>query len=383
MVKRIENKIEKCKSEKFLRNIWRECFGDPAAYENFYFKNVYPKNIVYAIEDKGMLHLNPYLCRINKEERILHYIVGVGTHFSQRRKGLMRRLLKRALDDMYHAGEPFTYLMPADVGYYQPFSFVSISDKEETIWQNGKPDNNLVDTATCENEREQVQKIKDVQFVEYKQLIEQLIVSKRQQLYDKIQNMLEEHHIIYAKHDSDYFKLLVQEKGCQNGEVIFCFQTGIETDNLLGFFAYNMKGNEMYVEQSVFSEDAGPDFIKRFVIDYKRVVEKVTVVEQFPFMTRIVNLEECIRLFDQNFYSYAAQKKRILVTDEILSHNNGIYSFSLENNHVCASRQDIEVVCRENRQEKSLWDLSMSIEELTSLLFCETAQNKVFFAEIV
>ena len=115
---------------QIARNLWRQCFHDPEAYEEFYFDNVYPNNRVYFEEDKGMLHLNPYLCHVGMKERILHYIVGVATDERYRRCGIMRNLLQRALLDMREEQEPFTYLMPADVRYYEPFGFVSAKEEE-------------------------------------------------------------------------------------------------------------------------------------------------------------------------------------------------------------------------------------------------------------
>lgn len=123
-------------AEASLRKLWRECFADTPEYEAFYFNNVYVKNTVYKIEDGGMLHLNPYLCQVKKKRMQLCYIVGVGTARAKRRKGIMAALIKQALGDLYSQRHPFTYLMPADVRYYEPFSFTAIAEKQSICFRN-------------------------------------------------------------------------------------------------------------------------------------------------------------------------------------------------------------------------------------------------------
>lgn len=147
-INKISNDKDKKREEESLRRLWRECFRDPLSYEDFYFTHVYRKNTVYTIKGKGMLHLNPYFCMVEGREITLHYIVGVATRESERRKGVMRKLLEQALTDLHGDREPFTYLMPADVRYYQPFDFVSISREQERVLpQNKAYDKSLSDAG--------------------------------------------------------------------------------------------------------------------------------------------------------------------------------------------------------------------------------------------
>ena len=118
-----------------IRALWQEAFADPEV--------VYPENRVLVAEKDGqilsMLHLNPYEWKfeMNSGHPVrLHYIVGVATGQEYRRKGLMAECLRRALQDMEQAGEPFTYLMPAKEEYYTPFDFVPVA--RQRIWE--KPD---------------------------------------------------------------------------------------------------------------------------------------------------------------------------------------------------------------------------------------------------
>lgn len=71
----------------------------------------------------AMLHLNPYQMWISTKSMQLHYIVAVATALPYRRQGCMRMLMKQAFFWMYQREEAFTYLMPADPVYYEPFGF--------------------------------------------------------------------------------------------------------------------------------------------------------------------------------------------------------------------------------------------------------------------
>lgn len=91
----------------------------------------------------AMLHLNPYQMWICTESVILHYIVAVATALPYRRKGCMRRLMMEAFSWLYAKEEPFTYLMPADTAYYEPFGFRVIYDQKPVSFPDG------IDEANC------------------------------------------------------------------------------------------------------------------------------------------------------------------------------------------------------------------------------------------
>lgn len=82
----------------------------------------------------AMLHLNPYRIWVSTDSMILHYIVAVATAMPYRRQGCMRRLMLEAFSWLYNQKEPFTYLMPADTAYYEPFGFRVIYDQKPVIF---------------------------------------------------------------------------------------------------------------------------------------------------------------------------------------------------------------------------------------------------------
>lgn len=92
--------------------MYQEIFEDPKAFAEYYFEEIYEDNRVLLAQEgeeiRGMIHLNPYRVNAGKREWTLHYIVAVAVREQYRRQGIMAHMLKRCLNDMAQAGEPFT-----------------------------------------------------------------------------------------------------------------------------------------------------------------------------------------------------------------------------------------------------------------------------------
>ena len=352
---------EKVFAEKELRILWQESFHDSAAYEEFYFHTVYPKNKIYRVENKGMLHLNAYPCMVDGKEMLLHYIVGVATKKEEQRKGIMRRLLTQALVDMYEAGEPFTYLMPADERYYRPFSFVSICKRKE---------------------RKLTLKEENVFMVSAKEVWQSFSDTELNLLCQKIEEYLQENYAVYAKHDRLYFELLRKEKQCEQGDLIFYFEDTIKAEKIKGFFAYGISEEQIFIEQYVWfgKKDTKHLICSTQMSEEKKQLDKPVNMVEFPYMVRIVNVDQLISLCQTRFLPLAKKNIRLWITDEILWKNNAIYKFFVENRKVVVEKQNITKVPEEN-----MWDLHMTVEELAKELFVgEWSTDKgIFFAEVV
>ena len=105
------------------RRLYEEVFSeDSPSFVDYYYTEKTKDNTIYVVEEDGavraMLHLNPYTLMVNGKEEPSHYIVAVATEKEYRKRGYMAALIRTALGDMYQAGEPFTYLMPAAEGIY-------------------------------------------------------------------------------------------------------------------------------------------------------------------------------------------------------------------------------------------------------------------------
>lgn len=121
------------------RPLYEEVFSeDSKGFVDYYYTEKTKDNTIYTvIEDekiRSMLHLNPYDVIVNGKEEKLHYIVAVATQEVYRKRGYMGALLKKALKDMYHQGEPFTYLMPAAEQIYYPYDFRTVYKQTTTYW---------------------------------------------------------------------------------------------------------------------------------------------------------------------------------------------------------------------------------------------------------
>ena len=261
--------------EKQLRVLWRTCFGDPQHYEDFYFSKVYANNKVYAMEDRGMIHWNSYLCKVMGRNMVLPYIVGVATNENCRRQGVMRSLLDKVLSDMYEQRVPFTYLMPASEAYYRPFGFQCISEKLES-----------------EIKCSEVALAKSVRYLSYQEL-QKMPAEFRLQLFVAINGWLEERYDIFAIHDESYYDLLYAEKCCQNGDIIFCFNNDINVGDFCGVFAYAMDGEIPYVEQIIAKHQ------EQLVAGYFTDAYKVKIAISFPYMIRVVHREAFLDLFGE------------------------------------------------------------------------------------
>lgn len=266
---------QKVSWEEQLRYLWRKCFGDPQHYEDFYFDKVYANNIVYAIKDKGMIHVNSYRCKVMGREMSLPYIVGVATDERYRRQGVMRSLLDKVLSDLHEQCVPFAYLMPAKEEYYLPFGFRSISKKIER-------------EVTCNVAKA----VNHFQYLSYKE-VQKMPKENRMQLFAKVNQWLDAQYDVYAIHDEAYYELLYAEKLCQNGDVVFCFDKTVDANHLCGVFAYAMDEEHPYVEQMIVKDEC--PVLGAYFEDYKQC----KVADAYPYMIRIVHQDAFLELFGE------------------------------------------------------------------------------------
>ena len=125
------------KEVKPVYDMYQKIFEDPEEFAKYYFEEVYASNeVLLAREGQkilGMIHLNPYHIRTGEKTYTLNYIVAVAVWKEYRRQGIMAAMLTKCLNDMHQKRQPFTYLMPANKAYYEPFQFTFVMDWEETM----------------------------------------------------------------------------------------------------------------------------------------------------------------------------------------------------------------------------------------------------------
>ncbi len=193
------------------RRLYEEVFSeDSRSFVDYYYREKASDNQIYVVEEGGkirsMLHLNPYRLYVNGNGKDVNYIVAVATQKEYRKRGYMASLLKRALRDMYQAGESFTFLMPASESIYLPFDFRTVYE------QSGK---------FCRKEDEEIPGIEITDAKEQDCL--ELAASANRHLAEQYQ--------VFAVRDEAYYRRLIHEYESdggklkvyrQNGEIIDC-----------------------------------------------------------------------------------------------------------------------------------------------------------------
>ena len=122
------------------QSLYEEVFSeDSARFVEYYYTEKTKDNQIYVIEEDGrirsMLHLNPYSLWVNGSRKDANYIVAVATQKEYRKRGYMASLLKKSLEDMYQAGEAFTFLMPASESIYLPFDFRTVYEQKKRYYR--------------------------------------------------------------------------------------------------------------------------------------------------------------------------------------------------------------------------------------------------------
>lgn len=118
------------------RALYEEIFvEDEKTFVDAYYKVKTCDNRILTAWENGemvsMLHRNPYTFRFRGKQVRADYLVAVATRYAYRHRGMMRRLLTRALQDMEREKFPFTFLMPADEAIYLPFDFRLMGNVDE------------------------------------------------------------------------------------------------------------------------------------------------------------------------------------------------------------------------------------------------------------
>ena len=186
------------------RFLYEEVFTeDSQAFVDYYYTEKIKDNEIYVVEEDGgiraMLHLNPYQMMVNGEKTTVHYIVAVATQETYRKRGYMAALLEMALQDMYHDGELFTYLMPASEAIYFPYDF-------RTVYEQKIP--------WCDSEKKQERQM------------EVLTEDRCKVFSDWAQQLLSDEYQVYAFRDQEYYKRLIKEFSADDGEILFRSEDG-------------------------------------------------------------------------------------------------------------------------------------------------------------
>lgn len=123
------------KTTKFVRQMWKICFGDNDDYINLYFSKVYNENntLIYLEGDTitASLQMLPYTINFYGESVPFYYLAGLCTLPEHRRKGYMEQLIFKSYELMKNRNIPLAILIPAEkwlFSFYEKYGFEQISD---------------------------------------------------------------------------------------------------------------------------------------------------------------------------------------------------------------------------------------------------------------
>lgn len=185
------------------RSLYEEVFcEDSKGFVDYYYTEKTKDNQIYVLEEGGairsMLHLNPYVLMVNGTRKQSHYIVAVATQKEYRKRGYMAAVLKKALRDLYAAGESFTFLMPAAEKIYLPYDFRTVYEQERQYFAEGS------ETSAYAAAKE----------------------SDCESLAEAANVYLGRKYQVFALRDSDYYKRLIKEYRSEGGELMIRREDG-------------------------------------------------------------------------------------------------------------------------------------------------------------
>lgn len=315
--------IRYLKQEEKIRSraLWEEAFPeDSPEFADFYYEYRAADNQILVKEDEGriesMAQLNPYEMKAGSQNWKIDYIVGVATRADRRHRGLMRAVLNKMLTDMYQAGKPFCFLMPADRRIYEPFQFTYIFDQ---------PQPKVREDAGLES----------VSFEQSGMTLEALA--------DWINDWLSRRYEVFCIRDKNYLKRFFKEIGSEAGQCELLYHKG-ELVGVRSSWGLEKREVREFLCQEQYLEKAEEDkpLIMARIVNLKEFVRAISLTAECPDQQLTVCLE---------------------VEDPLIEENQGRFWWHLDH-----EGSWIEPVKCPDEKEKKL-ALAVSIEQLTSWLF--------------
>lgn len=330
-IKDISLQDESIPAQNLVYHLWSECFLDTVSYTDFYFKWKMKDNQVFSVfkgdRISAMLHLNPYTISVGGKQTPAYYIVGVATKEEDRRQGLMKRLLEKAMLQMNEEKMPFTYLMPAKEAIYLPFGFRIVYEQE-----NYKK---LIQKAKDKDSQTKLIEIraKDLQVFDLEPT-DALNIAKVVEFTNTQLAMTQD---IFVYRDEYYYQRLIHEMRSSNGEVMFI----IHKEEMIGYIAY-MKETDLAVAEAIYLPDKKEDFFNKVSENLGAYSEEEKDHTPPTIMARIINFNSFISGMTANQETSLI----IRVRDPIIGSNEGIYevTFTPHGSHVsrCDKMPEIE-----------------------------------------
>ena len=268
------------------RNLYEQAFfEDSSNFIDYYYKEKNKNNKILVYEKDGqiasMAHLNPYKMKFSSSVYEIDYIVAVATDIKFRRMGLMRELISRFLRDMYTENKPFTFLLPANKAYYEPFDFIFVNKYEK------------------------------IEFNELGKSLEKVYYEDKykEELIKFINETLDKDYDAYCIRDEENFSVYLKELRSENGYI----ELFLDKDKIVAYKSFwGIKKLEL----------------RDFIANPRYINKEITDKE--AYMLRIVSLKDMIKELHLNKKSNTKKISLTLnIEDKIIPENNGNFNLHI------------------------------------------------------
>ncbi|HSQ88187.1 GNAT family N-acetyltransferase [Romboutsia sp.] len=308
-----------------IKKIWNYCFDDGQNFVDYYFANKYKnKNTVVVDEEEEIvssLQLNQYKLRLNDKIYDTSYVVGVSTFPEVRGRGYMKNIMKFTLKELYKKNQLVSILMPIDYRLYRKYGYEHCYDQLEY--------NIDIEDLKKFKIDGRLHKASDFN-------LENLVNISKIFLKDINGNV---------ERDEKYYENLFKEIKSENGHIYIHEDNGYE-----GYIIYFLNGDVMFVREIYYKSIDSLKSMLKFIYNHNTQCKKVTIsapindkirlvldnpkdcdIKIKPFMMgRVINLKGYL----ESLYieSNLESSVNILINDEFISENNGIFKMSLKDN---------------------------------------------------
>lgn len=342
-----------------IKEMWRYCFAESEAYNEYYFdRKLKPEYTVVCCDDEkaiASIQLNQYKIMLNEKEENVSYVVGVSTMPEARGKGIMKKMMKFSLDEMYKRGQNVSLLMPIDFRLYRRYGYENCYDILE----------HRIDMEELSGFRIE-QNVRRLTVDDINELIK---------LYDSVNKM----NNGYVIRDRFRFENMFAEAEA-DGSYIY----GIEdkSGKLSGYMVYSMDSGTLFVRELYFTDISTLKTAIGFIYnhntqcskavimeDIRNCVGKVirnprkteTVQKQF-MMGRVINFDGVLdsMVSECNSGVNADDSIKVAIKDDYIESNNAVYDIRVSDDGITYEKF-------EYNEENS--DVSMNINCISQLVF--------------
>jgi len=281
------------------RGLYETCFPeDTEKFIDYYYEEKCRDNEIIVLEDQdqicSMIHANPFPMRMCGQQTAVHYLVAVATDPAYRRQGCMRRLLQKLLQAERDSGEPFSFLMPADPAYYEPFGY--------RYWNSQR---------VWETDNGQTEKLQDY-------ALRQTAYSGQtdnEELAQISNQILDEKFDLYIPRNASYYERMENEQQSEDGAVVPVYY---DNGQIGGSFCYSMEDGfeirePLWKAGVKLTGEAGELPLPK---------EQVKPV----MMGRILNFPAFVKLL----HFADVYEETLQIRDELLPENNGCYRIYID-----------------------------------------------------